>query len=191
MKKALFTKIIFITLIAIFFTLSTYASGDIINESSDALVNLEILLGDGKGNLNLNNNVTRCEFVTLVNRMMGYDEDELPKNLTIPFKDIDQKHWAYKNVKIALNYGLIKGYLDNTLKPDNYVSRVEAEAILVRALGYENKVVEKWPKGIIDKSSELGINKNLDINQDKLLTRGEACVLIYNALSVTLISSNN
>ena len=56
--------------------------------ASKALVNLKLMMGDEQGNLNLENNVTRCEFVTLVNRMMTYDVDD--SSLSVPFKDISQ-----------------------------------------------------------------------------------------------------
>ena len=153
--------------------------------ASKALVNLKLMMGDEQGNLNLENNVTRCEFVTLVNRMMTYDVDD--SSLSVPFKDISPKHWAYNNIKTALKHSLINGYTDNTVRPDNYVSFVEANAVIIRALGYDSNINKKWPEGIIDKSKELGLDKNMKVPEDKLITRGEASVLIYNALTVNFI----
>lgn len=153
--------------------------------ASKALVTLKLMVGDNQGNLNLESNVTRCEFITLVNRMMTYDGDEYDNlALDIPFKDISPKHWGYNNIKTALKYSLINGYTDNTIRPDNCVSFTEASAVIIRALGYEDKINKKWPEGIIDKAEDLGLGKNLVIPEDKLLTRGEASVLIYNALTV-------
>jgi len=190
-KRALLIKLsVFVITTILLFTIhvqaNTPSNTNFENIASKALVNLKLLVGDAQGNLNLQSNVTRCEFVTLVNRMMAYDTDEKNNSsVSVPFKDINQKHWAYNNIKIALKYSLINGYTDNTMRPDNCVSFVEASAVVIRALGYENNIKKKWPEGIIDKSKELGLNKNLKIPEDKLLTRGEASVLIYNALTVS------
>jgi hypothetical protein len=157
---------------------------------SKALVNLKILRGNEKGELNLQNEITRREMVVLVNRMMAYeyyDDESNNKSITIPFKDISQKDWAYDDIKIALKYSLIKGYTDNTLRPDNRISFVEASALILRALGYENTINKKWPEGILEMGKELGLDKNLDMPDDKILTRGEASILIYNALSIKFI----
>jgi len=152
--------------------------------SSNALVKLQLMRGDEKGNLNLKNKVTRAEFVTLVIRMLGYDKTSDTKDVNISFKDIAQKHWAYNNIKIAVKYGLIKGYTDNTVRPNDNVTFTEARAILIRALGYENTMSGKWPDNVINKAEELGLNRNLDLPKDKQITRGEASVLIYNSLTV-------
>ena len=155
---------------------------------SKALVDLKIMRGDEKGNLNLQNKVTRREMIALINRMMAYDceidNDELITLDTIPFKDVNQKDWAYKDYVIALNHSLIKGYTDNTLRPNNYISLAEANALIIRALGYENIINKEWPDGIMEKSNELELNINLNAAADKLLTRGEASIIIYNALTV-------
>jgi len=157
---------------------------------AQALVNLKIMMGDENGNLKLGNDITRCEFITLVNRMMAYeyeDEDETGMaQVKVPFTDITEKHWAYKNILIALKHSLIKGYTDNTIRPDNKISFIEAKAVILRAFGYD-EVNGKWPDSIIEKSKDIGLNKNLNIPEDKLITRGEAAILIYNALTVNFI----
>jgi len=49
------------------------------------------------------------------------------------FKDI-QSHWAKDDIEAALAKGLLKGYGDNTFKPNNHLTRVQAVSILVRSL---------------------------------------------------------
>lgn len=188
-KKLLVKSIIIIAFTLLIFSMQVQANvptnANFEEIASKALVNLKLMMGDEQGNLNLENNVTRCEFVTLVNRMMTYDVDD--SSLSVPFKDISPKHWAYNNIKTALKHSLINGYTDNTVRPDNYVSFVEANAVIIRALGYDSNINKKWPEGIIDKTRELGLDKNLKVPEDKLITRGEASVLIYNALTVNFI----
>ncbi len=61
-----------------------------------------------------------------------------PNQSTVPpakvsFKDI-QSHWAKSDIEAAVVKGLLKGFEDNTFKPDNNLTRVQAVSILVRSL---------------------------------------------------------
>ena len=50
------------------------------------------------------------------------------------FSDVPQTHWAYDyTVKVA-KYGLMKGYNDDTFKPNNTLTRVQMTSILTRGL---------------------------------------------------------
>ncbi|MFE3574342.1 S-layer homology domain-containing protein [Lysinibacillus sp. NPDC059133] len=55
----------------------------------------------------------------------------------VSFKDI-QNHWAKSDIEAAVVKGLLKGYEDNTFRPNNNLSRVQAVSILVRALHLTN-----------------------------------------------------
>lgn len=187
--KKLSVMLIKIMAIAVILSLSVFQANAEVDPAvqdrcANALVKLDLLRGDQNGNLKLGDKVKRCEFVTLVIRMLGYENETDLKDIDIKFKDLSEKHWSYNNMKIAYKYKLITGYDDNTIRPDNYVTFTEARAILVRALGYESTMEGKWPDNVINKSAELGLNKNLDLPNDKEITRGEASVLIYNSLLV-------
>jgi hypothetical protein len=187
MRKLRRSKLI-IALITVFmlFTMQVSAAVDptIIENNANSLVKLGIMYGDENGNLNLGNNIRRCEFVALVTRMMGYEKNTDVSSMEMPFKDIPQKHWAYKSIKVAVKRGIISGYEDNTFRPDINVSFVEAQSILLRVLNYGNTLSGQWPENVMNKSSELGLDKNLNLPANKQLTRGEASVLIYNSLIV-------
>lgn len=168
------------------FILPVSASADtaLQNTSAQSLVKLDIMKGDEKGNLNLQNNVKRCEFVTLVLRMMGYDKDNDLSGIKITFKDITSKHWAYNNIKLGLKYKLISGLPDNTVAPDKDVTYAEALTVLIRALGYESTLSGSWPDSVINKSTEIGLSKNILLSGNKPLTRGEVAVLVNNSLTI-------
>jgi len=183
-KKLILFLIITFTLLLPLNVRSEGTANEIIIKASSALVKLKLMVGDEKGNLKLNDNLKRCEFVTLVNRMMMYDINEGTKNDNIPFTDVNKNHWAYSNINTAISYGLINGYTDNTFRPDNNVTFVEAQAVLLRALGYKDEIGKNWPDDVIKKSSKLRLDNNLKIDINKPLTRGEAAVLVYNALTI-------
>lgn len=56
-----------------------------------------------------------------------------PPTSKVSFKDV-QSHWAKADIEAAVARGLLKGYEDNTFKPNNSLTRVQAVSILVRAL---------------------------------------------------------
>ena len=74
--------------------------------------------------------------------------------LTMPvkadFKDFPdvEGHWAYKSLKKAYNDGIIKGYTDNTMKPDRAITAAELFTIVTRVLRSEHGQV----------SEELGLS---------------------------------
>jgi hypothetical protein len=186
MKLTKITTAACIFLIISIFTLNVCAetAPGAIEKSSSALAKLQLMKGDEKGNLNLENKVTRCEFLTMIIRMMGFDKTVSTGDVEISFSDLKESHWAYNNIKIAVKTGLVKGYLDNTVGADNFVTYAEAQTMIIRALGYEKNLQGTWPQNILDKAVELGLNKSIDVPRDKELTRGEASILIYNSLPV-------
>ncbi len=55
-----------------------------------------------------------------------------PDELVLPFTDVAEKDWFYKDVKNAFFVGLIKGTSDTTFEPENPVTRAEAATMLNR-----------------------------------------------------------
>lgn len=48
------------------------------------------------------------------------------------FKDLPKDHWAYKDIMEFAEKGIVTGYPDGTIKPDEYITRAEAFAIYSR-----------------------------------------------------------
>ena len=58
------------------------------------------------------------------------------------FSDIDTvAAWAYDNVLLTLETGIITGYTDNTLKPLNNVTRAEAATVILRSSNYIENLI--------------------------------------------------
>lgn len=174
-----------IIVLSLFFTISS-ASVDpaIQNDSASSLFKLKVLTGYPDGSLGLQNKIKRSEFFTLVIRTLGYDKDSSTNDVAISFKDLGKTHWAYNNIKLAVKYKLVSGYPDHTIAPDNYVTYAEALTVLIRALGYENTLTGKWPESVLKKADQIGLNKNVDLPQNKQLTRGEMSVIVNNSLTI-------
>lgn len=159
------------------------------DSSAEALVKLNILKGYEDGTLRLDNKILRSEFITLVVRLKGYHHDADIDDIKINFKDIEEKHWAYDNIKLAVKYNIVTGYPDNTIAPNNNVTYAEALAVLINALGYEDTLDGDWPDNVVEKATELKLDTNLDIEANTQITRGEMSIMIYNALTVPLKSN--
>ncbi len=72
--------------------------------------------------------ITRAEFATIAARFSGDTTGE-----AISFSDTD-KHWAKNYIDVCTANGWITGYTDGTFKPDQYITRTEAMAIVNRML---------------------------------------------------------
>lgn len=74
-----------------------------------------------------NARITRAEAATIISRVL--DENMMTRSLN--FKDSGEvASWAVKPFKVLTAAGLISGYEDNTLRPNNKVTRAEAVTML-------------------------------------------------------------
>jgi hypothetical protein len=51
-----------------------------------------------------------------------------------PFSDTPMTHWAIEPVALSVTLGLVKGYPDNTFKPEKGITRAELVTLLVRTM---------------------------------------------------------
>ena len=91
-----------------------------------------IIEGYNDGTFAPDANVTRAEFVTMCSRfykLIG----EVATGKANDFKDVPVDHWAVQYINSAVSMGWIKGYADNSFKPDSKISRAEVVTIVNRA----------------------------------------------------------
>ena len=132
--------------------------------------------------------ITRAEFVKLVNKYFGFNDKGVSK-----FKDINQKNWYYNDVCIAIQAGYINGYEDNTFRPDNIITREEAAKIIVSIKNQQDNVYDKlnafpdkhlvsnWAKPYIEGAIENGYLKGDDLKNlrpTSHITRAESVTLL-------------
>ncbi len=96
-----------------------------------------IILGrvndDGTSEFAPYDNITRAEAMTILGRILP-EETDLPN---LPFADNnDIPNWAYEGLQKLYSIGIISGYEDNTILPNNNIKRAEAATMLYRI---ENK----------------------------------------------------
>ena len=157
------------------------------DDCGSILVKMNLLAGYPDGTLKLENNITRAEFSVLIMKMLGYTNDNIEILTFKNFKDLKENHWAYKSVLKATELGYLSGYENNTFRPSNNLTYAESCSIMVSVLGYKDELVGKWPDNVIDKATQLGINKKIkEKNSKDLMTRGEVAIMIVNALEIEI-----
>src|SRR5665647_3499744 len=86
-----------------------------------------LIKGYPDGTFKPDNNITRAEFITLVNRAFEYTN-----TAPISFTDVNQNAWYASAIGVAVEAGYISGYPDGTMKPENPISREEVATIIMR-----------------------------------------------------------
>lgn len=94
------------------------------------LADAGIINGNGDGTFAPKRCVTRAELCKMINNIKNYTEEDLTS-----FSDVTTDKWYYSHVKIAKKAGYINGFEDGTFRGEEYVTREQACAILVRVLG--------------------------------------------------------
>lgn len=87
-----------------------------------------IITGYQDGTFMPNNNLTRAELITIINRMLN---NTVQSTKYVP--DISTSNWYYSEVKKALNSGFVTGDNDGNIRPNDLITREEAVVMLQRA----------------------------------------------------------
>ncbi len=90
-----------------------------------------LMQGAGDGAFGFGNTITRAEFITVLDRMFGW---ELVAPDTPSFTDVAKGEWYYPNVETALQHNVIDSA--GSFNPNAPITREEMAVMLVRALGY-------------------------------------------------------
>lgn len=90
---------------------------------------------DGTVSFAPNDNITRAEVMTILRAIMDKTAD-----YELNFADnYDIPEWAADSVKLLTSMGIVSGYEDNTIRPNNNVTRAEAAVMLNKFIDEMNK----------------------------------------------------
>lgn len=133
-------------------TVTTYTPP--VSDAIETLRHYGIVVGDETGNLQLYNNISRAEMVTILVRLLGKEGEAQQRYGSTAFTDTG-RHWASGYVAVAQQQGLANGYPDGSFRPDNPVTYAEAMALLLRTVG--KSTTGPWPSAVINEAVSLGI----------------------------------
>jgi hypothetical protein len=112
-------------------------------------------------------------------------------------------HWAASTISKWIDQGLIKGYEDNTIRPDNLVNRAEFVSMVNRAWGISNDgyssvfqdvAKDQWYYSDIAAAYNLGYISGSSpetFEPDSTITREQAAVMIAQLLTLEANSEDN
>lgn len=187
MRKTL--SIMLVSLLAIFAFMSTDVKA---NDMVDYLVEKKIVEGDGSGDLKLDSPIDRASFAKIV--VYAIDQVELAEKLkpVAPiFKDMKAGGWANGYANVAATKEIVNGYPGGLFAPNDFVTYEQAIKMLaVVANGSDLPKVEKapgqtWATPYIEKASELGILKHLNVTDYKANAKREDVFnMLYEVLQI-------
>lgn len=164
-------------------------------EYLDKLVSWGVMRGDIDGNLRPDADISRAEFVTMVNRAYGYDEVGVN-----PFTDVDFHSWYADDISIAYNVGYFTGTSSTTASPDLGLTREQATLLLGRnmmleastgeTLGYaDSREFSDWSRAMIPAASNAGIINGYSdgtFRPQNNITRGEVAAMLARSLGTPI-----
>lgn len=147
--------------------------------------------GYSDGSYKPDNNITRAEFVKLVNGTIDFN-----KKATVAYKDVTTADWFYDYVGIAQEIGYISGYSKDSFGPNDYITREQAASILAR-IQYLNgnsaaadkfsdkSKVSSWAAESVGAAFDAGFITGYNdgtFRPSNKLTRAEALTMLDNVL---------
>lgn len=152
------------------------------DDAAQVLAALDIMTGDGSGNLNLSAPVTRAEFVKMLMAASPISVGDV--TYVSPYPDVPASHWAAPYVEAAVTAGYVTGYLDGTFRPSNTITLAEGVVMALRLLGYTNEDFSgSFPAGQMSMYKTLDLDEGITIGQNDTMTRQDAMYLFYNLLT--------
>lgn len=91
------------------------------------------------------------------------------------FSDLKASDYAYKEMMALVNKGVLSGYSDGTLKPNNHVKRAEFTKLLIYGLDLQDEILEKtnqfsdlknhWSNKIVKAAVDRGLINGMEPNK--------------------------
>ena len=162
------------------------------------MVDAGILTGDKNGQLHPDRDVTRAEYVAMLNRAFQYTTY---KDTSLPFRDITGKEWYADHIRTAYAQGYFAGLSANQAGATRSVTREEAAALLCRNLKLDKQLLQidtftdgrtigEWSRGYIGAALEKGYIRgyaNKTFRPKQNISRAEVATMLSNALGTILL----
>jgi len=130
----------------------------------DEVYHHTFLIGYPDGMFKPERNVSRAEVATALSRALGLGWSDIRPS----YPDVPATHWAAGYIQIMVNEGIMIGDTSGTFRPDAFITRAEAAAVLLRTLKVEpfhnltassfNDVpAAHWALGYIESMQKYGL----------------------------------
>lgn len=115
------------------------------------LYDKKIISGYSDGTYKPSDVITRAEAASIIfsscKRLMSSNFNAF---YTKKFKDVPKTHWAYDEVTVIHNMGIVSGYTDGKYKPNNKITRAEIAVMIRKMMDIISKPTIRWTKSFTD-----------------------------------------
>lgn len=150
---------------------------------------LDVISGYDDGTFGPDKLVTRAEITKMIVDALAERSSAEASTESTKFADVSADHWAKGYINQGVANGFIAGMSDTEFDPDANVTYVQAQKMLVSAIGYETFAQAQggWPTGYKTYAASLDITKGISgIKDSTELTRAQVAQMIDNAMDTPL-----
>lgn len=150
---------------------------------------LDVISGYDDGTFGPDKLVTRAEITKMIVDALAERSSAEASTESTKFADVSADHWAKGYINQGVANGFIAGMSDTEFDPDANVTYVQAQKMLVSAIGYETYAQAQggWPTGYKRYAASLDITKGISgITDSTELTRAQVAQMIDNAMDAPL-----
>lgn len=150
---------------------------------------LDVISGYDDGTFGPDKLVTRAEITKMIVDALAERSSAEASTESTKFADVSADHWAKGYINQGVANGFIAGMSDTEFDPDANVTYVQAQKMLVSAIGYETYAQAQggWPTGYKTYAASLDITKGISgITDSTELTRAQVAQMIDNAMNAPL-----
>lgn len=140
--------------------------------------------------------VTRAEVAAMIARIM--EVEATSTSLTATFHDVPNNHWAQPSIELMKTLGIMKGYQDDSFRPDLAITRAEMATVLLPLLKTNADIASPasvhysdldghWAQEAIILLHENGIVNGYQdgtFRPEGFLTRAEAVTMLNRLLGI-------
>ena len=172
------------------FAFDDITAASALNESVTQLNALGVINGYEDGTFRPDNQITRAEMakiaLSLLPETVNPGVDTIDLSGSSLYTDVDTTHWADSVIGRMSTLNFLNGYEDGTFRPNDPVTYQDVIKIIVEMLNYGDDAAHSggYPHGYIAAADKLGITKNVEFSPTNNASRGDAAVIVYNALDI-------
>ncbi|MCL2576456.1 MAG: S-layer homology domain-containing protein [Defluviitaleaceae bacterium] len=111
-------------------------------------------------------------------------------------------HWGVESINLLLENGIVSGYPDGSIRPDNTITRAEFVTIVNRTFNFNEKGTENFPDihsgswyydalSIARKAGYISGYPDGSVRPDNNITRAEVSVILAGVLNLTTSKNNS
>ena len=195
LKRALSLALASVMLVGMMVVGSSAASfPDVSSEdNTEAIAVLEavkVMIGNENGEFEPDKNVTRNEMAVIMAKLIlgTYEADSYVGSH--PFTDVPD--WAQRYVAACYSAGIIAGRGEGIYDGNSTVTAVEAAAMMLRALGYEDLSLgaAQWDQPVAAKANEINLFDGLSGAGNAPMNRNTVAKLALNTLQATMVTTS-